>query len=60
VGFLLFPPNALGVAKKIKGSVKIQREKWFQYQIEFLGRIDQSYSKRRSEEIKSIKEIYPL
>ena len=43
-----------------EGSVKIQRDKWFQYQIEFLGRIDQSYSKRRADEIEKIKEKYPL
>ena len=43
-----------------EGSVKIQREKWFQYQIEFLGRIDQSYSKRITDEIEKIKEKYPL
>jgi len=41
-------------------SVSMQRVRRFQYQIEFLGRIDQSYSKRRTEEIEKIKEKYPL
>ena len=41
-------------------SVSMQRERRFQYQIEFLGRIDQSYAKRRTEEIEKIKEKYPL